>query len=131
MDHYKTNNMNEIKKTDRDFEVEYTDKSDELYAEEQGKREMSPEVRNLFTIWNAITEVNQERDRANEQGSKMNDALAQIKVKGLVVYESLEHLLNDLLLVPEKGAIKQIQEIAEKLSRTISTGAYLQIKGEE
>ena len=117
--------MNEIKKTDRDFEVEYTDKSNELYAEEQGKREMSPEVRNLFTIWNAITEVNQERDRAKEQGSKMNDDLAQIKVEKLDVYSSLEEVLDDLETIISLYN-KQESAVVLKLQRTIYAQKYIQ-----
>jgi hypothetical protein len=142
--------MNEnIKKTDRDFEVEHTDVENSRYAEEQGSKinddlaqikvEKLPEdgtvLADGYTVehWPGKKQGGLQMMTVDELKEKYGylEGVDPIKQKSeqLSVYEKLEDVVTDMteaINIPNTTLkVVYMQERRDKLSRTISAGKYL------
>ena len=100
------------------------DIQDPVSADEAIKHEMTTEER--FPGYAAFMKSRREESQIYKHMRQENPVYCKGEYKSDIhIYHSLEHLLGDLQLIPEKGAIEQIREIAEKLQKTITSGKWL------
>lgn len=70
-------------KDNRNENLDHTDNEQEEYANQQVRKEMPPHIKNLFTIWDAVSKVNKEREDTQQQKAEL--ALSDLQVAEISV----------------------------------------------